>query len=183
MGKIPEKVLEFHNSVLWDQYYAKNSGIWDIILNSWWLGAQIKGGTWGEKYRANFVMETLATMLVSLWRCDPSLDMGLIQQSCIFASGNLKICLYYLASAHPYCIVHSALFFTACMILCLFAPLVTELQPDTHEAEAEEGADFWCAESTAEWNERTGLWGLQEQLEGVSWLEGCLLIPFSWSYR
>lgn len=34
---------------------------------------------------------------------------------------------------------------------------VTELQPDTHEAEAEEGADFRCAESPAERNKATRL--------------------------
>lgn len=48
-------------------------------------------------------------MLVSLWKCDPGLEMGLIRQCCIFASRKLKISLYYLESAHPYCIVCSAL--------------------------------------------------------------------------
>lgn len=159
-------------SVLWDQYSANS--IWDIILDSWWLGDHIKGESGGKKQRANFVMKTLTTMLVSLWRCDPSLEMGLNQQCCIFASGKLKI-----SSSILHCLLCPIFHCTACVSPFLFAPLVTELQPDAHEAEAEEGTDFRCAESTAEWNERTRLWRLQEQLEGVSWLAwGMPTYPF-----
>lgn len=89
-----------------------------FILNSWRLRDQIKGELGGEEQRVDFVMEILAIILGLLWRHDPSLKMWLMQQRCIFPSGKLNISLYYLVSAHPYCIAHSALFFIILLAWC-----------------------------------------------------------------